>query len=296
MLFVTIATLSASMVSRSHATTHARRSEHTVRLARRTDLLPLAVLVHDTFAAYEPTYETSASFAAGPVRSAWLRAVTTARLALDIEQRMTPWDWCRHAMFVAESADGRLVGFCECWGEDAASLGNASATAPQPVLFNLCVAEDARRTGIARDLVHGCERQCVSWGDRQLFLKVREDNEPAVRLYEREGFERVELRGPASLPAWQERWKGGRQPLVLMRKPVRATADVSGPDQPRKAKQPADFLVTVEQVLAYDDRDALLWYGLLLLRNRKNLLPLYRVFPVALAILTWMAVIAYVSH
>ena len=62
------------------------------------------------------------------------------------------------------------------WGEDEESLGNVTAQSPQPVLFNLCVAAEARRRGVALALIRRCEEACQSWGDGALYLKVREEN------------------------------------------------------------------------------------------------------------------------
>jgi len=231
-----------------------------------------------------------------------VRLFQVARLALDMEQRMTPWHWCRHAQLVAEDAvDGAILGYVEVWAEDAASLQNLSAVTPQPVLFNLCVAPNARRSGVARDLVRECEAQCSSWGEDNLFLKVRGDNRPALQLYEREGFEPLGLRAPPSLPAWQERWKGGVGPLQLMQKDwsgssppesqlARAQARTSAP----KPKSARDFVVSIEQVLEYEDRDALIWYALLLFRNQKPL-PANRLLPVLAAVATSAAWVSFWS-
>ena len=144
---------------------------------------------------------------------------TRLRLALDVESRMTPWDWCRHAQVVAEDAQsGRILGFAEVWGEDAESLNNLTAKSPQPVVFNLCVAKEARRRGVAMGMLARCEEEAARWGDEALHLKVREDNMAACRLYEGAGYELIETRPVADIPSWQEQWKGGVVPLRVMRK------------------------------------------------------------------------------
>ena len=139
----------------------------TVRTMRRSDILPIAKLLQDSFAGEGRT------FLSPKPRSQLDVAVTTVRLALDIERRCTTWDWARHSQLVAESAEGSLLGFVEVWGEDQDSVGNLSAITPQPCLFNLCVAPGARRLGVARALIEQCEQKCLDWGEQELFLKVR---------------------------------------------------------------------------------------------------------------------------
>jgi ribosomal protein S18 acetylase RimI-like enzyme len=266
---------------------------HTVRLAQRNDLAKLAVLLHDSFRAQEPTFTSAASFA-GDTKRELVRAMTIVRLALDMEQRLTPWDWCRHAQLVAENSNGQLLGFVEVWAEDALSLHNTSAVTPQPVLFNLCVAPDARRTGVARDLVRAVEGQCRRWDEELLFLKVRRDNQAALRLYEVEGFEHLGERAPQPLPDWQDRWKGGAGQLSLMRKTlhaVEAEAGASSQLPPPRPKSAADFIVSVDQVLQYSDFDAIVWYTLLLLRNQKPM-KVDRWLPTAAALATYAGWIA----
>ena len=268
----------------------------TVRRVKRSDLIAASTLLYDAFAV--------SSRGAGTPRS-WLVALTTkARLASDIEQRMTPWEWGRHAQLIAEDAAGRPLGFVEVWGEDAAALSNRSSLTPQPVLFNLCVASDARRAGVARQLVGRSEEECRSWGDEELYLKVREDNAAASALYERSGYELLEKRGPPDLPAWQERWKGdgGAQPLLLLRKALpaaeRGAAHGAGAPVdvvPTPATQPRDFAVTIDKVLAYGDPDAMVWFAMLILRNTGRLTPMYRVLPAVAAVVTWLLYLAFLT-
>ena len=279
-------------------------SSFSVRLAARSDILPVGILIERAFAfnrfenganddddndaAVARTYSTSRD-------RSWVESwITCARIALDVERRMTPWDWCRHAQLVAEDSEsGAILGFAEVWAEDAESLANASAVTPQPVLFNLCVSEVARRRGVARELVRQCEDRCRSWGEEELFLKVRADNDAACELYVTSGYEILETRPVAELSAWQDRWKGGAAPLRVLKKRLAgamggATAGAS--DRAAAAIRPKgadEFEVTLDDVLAYKDRDALIWFGLLLARNAEFLAPSYRIFPAAAAFLGW---------
>jgi len=169
-----------------------------VRLARRGELWHIARLLDDSFAA-----DTAQ-------RPPWAALVAQGRLALDLERRLTPWDWCRHQQFVAEEAGtGRLVGFAELWAENAASCGDAEATTPQPVVFNLCVSPSARRRGVASQLLSQCEVEAARWGEPSVFLKVEVENNGAIELYQRCGFETLGGRDPAEMEEWMARWKGG---------------------------------------------------------------------------------------
>jgi len=261
-----------------------------VRIAERADLLPAAMLMQDAFSGEGRTFLS-------PNERGWVEiALTTARLALDIERRATPWDWARHAQFVACKEDGQLLGFVEVWGEDAESAGNLSAATPQPSLFNLCVSPSARRMGVARALVEACEMQCAEWGDPQLFLKVRTDNAAADLLYRSLGYESCGLRDATGVPDWQTRWKGGLVPLQLLRKTVpRLTMQAGEPQRdPVPTRRYSEYKVTLDQVRAYDERDAYIWFTLLVARNLGSLTPTYRLLPlvaVAAGLVTYRAAV-----
>lgn len=171
-----------------------------IRPATRSDILPIALLMGDSFAAQEPT------FSSPKPQSSFDKWLTTGLLALDIERRCTTWAWSRHLQLVAESSGGGLVGFVEIWGEDEDSIGNRDAPTPQPCLFNLCVQQNARRLGIAQALIERCEATCLEWGERELFLKVRLDNEAAYLLYKAQGFHTYDtVEASETIPKWQAR-------------------------------------------------------------------------------------------
>lgn len=262
---------------------------YTVRLAERRDLLPLSKLVEEAFASNCWSVDDGSLVERERGVFELLEAQATAlRIALDIERRMTPWDWARHAQLVAAADDGgELLGFVEIWGEDKESLGNASAQTPQPVLFNLCVAASARRRGVAQQLIQRCEEFCTEWGDMEVFLKVREDNEAAFELYSSGGWQLLETRAPTALPSWQDRWKGGTRPLRLLRKPLPAPA-AQGPTVKVRARTAREFELTLDDVLAYESRDALVWFILLVVRNAGSLTPQYRALPAAAVLGGWL--------
>lgn len=84
---------------------HASSGSHfAIRLASRRDLLPLSAVIDQAFA------QTDTDRWFGDV------AIKRMMICLDIERRSTPWDE-RHAQFVAENSEGKLLGFAELWLE-----------------------------------------------------------------------------------------------------------------------------------------------------------------------------------
>jgi ribosomal-protein-alanine N-acetyltransferase len=76
-----------------------------------------------------------------------------------------------------------LAGFIVVWQvEDEAHIGT------------IAVAENARRSGVARSLIYAGLGQAYSRGARKAFLEVRAGNTAARRLYESLGFVDFDLR------------------------------------------------------------------------------------------------------
>ena len=61
-------------------------------------------------------------------------------------------------------------------------------------LYSIAVDPGHRGQGLAALLLSDAERQSALRGRRSLRLEVREDNESAIRLYERLGFRRIGVR------------------------------------------------------------------------------------------------------
>jgi len=281
----------AALNTLSTPTAVSTKRVHRVRLARREEIWSIAGLLDASFAANAAE------------RSPWEARVARGRLALDLERRLTPWDWCRHQLLVAEDlASSRIVGFAELWAENAAACGVSDAVTPQPVVFNLCVSPSARRQGIASHLLAQCEAGAAEWGEPGLYLKVEVENYGATDLYRQCGFEELGTRDPAEMEAWMVRWKGGRRPLRLMRKPVSCSppAGAAVPlsstiaklyAKPKRAGEPparaaptapprfSELEVSFDQVREYEARgaggQAYLWFALLILRNARMLAPVY---------------------
>jgi len=68
----------------------------------------------------------------------------------------------------------------------------ANATAAR--LYSIAVDPGRRGQGLAALLLNDAERQSALRGRRSLRLEAREDNGPAIRLYERLGFRRIGAR------------------------------------------------------------------------------------------------------
>jgi len=262
-----------------------------VRNLRRAEIWQVASLLDLSFAANQAA------------RSPITAALTRLRLALDVERRTTPWDWCRHQQFVVEdTSTGRLLGFAELWAENAAACGAAEAATPQPVVFNLCVAPAARRRGIARRLLSQCESAAQRWGEGGLFLKVEHDNAAALALYRRLGYVTLDEREPAEMEDWMAEWKGGRRRLSLLRKEIEPPR--ASEPEPARPRRFSELQVSLDQVQTYEaggaDGQAYLWFALLVLRNAGRLSPAYSMVgggsAVLLGLLTYALLVEWVRH
>lgn len=71
----------------------------------------------------------------------------------------------------------------------------ARAAAGEAEILTLAVRPSARRRGLGRALVEAAAAEVRAAGAESLFLEVAADNDPALVLYERCGFEQVGRRG-----------------------------------------------------------------------------------------------------
>ncbi|XP_059634744.1 GCN5-related N-acetyltransferase 6, chloroplastic [Cornus florida] len=63
-------------------------------------------------------------------------------------------------------------------------------------IANLCVAKSARRQGIARNMLHFAIESANSNGAEEVFVHVHRNNSPAQDLYQKIGFEVVDMASP----------------------------------------------------------------------------------------------------
>jgi ribosomal-protein-alanine N-acetyltransferase len=92
-------------------------------------------------------------------------------------------DTARRHYLAAEGPGGQFLGWAGIM-----VVGEAAE------VLTVGVVPAARRRGIAIELLTDLLAEARRRGAREAFLEVRVDNDPAVLLYEREGFTRVGLR------------------------------------------------------------------------------------------------------
>ena len=80
-------------------------------------------------------------------------------------------------------------------------------------IVSIGVAPQHRRRGIAQGLVTGADEHLRACGALSLFIEVDQDNEAAIGLYAKHGFEQVGLR-----PGYYDRPDGTRSDAAVMRR------------------------------------------------------------------------------
>jgi len=120
---------------------------------------------------------------------AWSAAQLVATLTL-------PGCWARLALLGSQA-----VGFSLC-----------RAAGPEVELLLIAVTPAVHRQGIAGRLLLRAQEDAMVRGASELFLEVREDNEPAKYLYSRAGFAQVGRR-----PDYYMAKDGSRRAAITMR-------------------------------------------------------------------------------
>ncbi len=90
---------------------------------------------------------------------------------------------------------GRMIGFVA--GDPRPSEGFSW-------IATIGVLPEFRRRGIGRDLLHACEAQLKT---SRVRLSVRASNDGAIKLYEREGYHRMDV--------WQSYYNDGEAAIVM---------------------------------------------------------------------------------
>jgi ribosomal protein S18 acetylase RimI-like enzyme len=93
--------------------------------------------------------------------------------------------------------DGQMIGFV---------AGDPRPREDLAWIATIGVVPEFRRRGIGRDLLRACE---VRLKQARIRLSVRASNDCAIRLYEREGYERVEV--------WQRYYFDGEAAIIMQK-------------------------------------------------------------------------------
>ena len=81
------------------------------------------------------------------------------------------------ATLCVEEENGVIRGYIDWW-----------ITYEQAQIANIAVLRSAQKQGIAQKMIDLCVENCVREGCEILSLEVRINNDPAIRLYEKNGF------------------------------------------------------------------------------------------------------------
>ncbi len=86
-----------------------------------------------------------------------------------------------------------------CWlvateGDTLLGYVGSQTVIDESDMMNIAVHPDHRRRGIAEALIAALEERLRERGSKALTLEVRASNEPAIKLYEKLGFQQVGLR------------------------------------------------------------------------------------------------------
>lgn len=79
-------------------------------------------------------------------------------------------------------------------GERILGYAGIHVVAPEADVQTIAVGADQQRRGLGRALLRALIAEARQRGCTQIFLEVLVDNDPAITLYTREGFERISVR------------------------------------------------------------------------------------------------------
>lgn len=94
---------------------------------------------------------------------------------------------------LAEVGTSREV-VCAWLGSDIVGYASLRYVGKDGDVNTIAVAQNSQGQGIGRLLMNWLYETATSHGVDQLFLEVRSDNVPALAMYDKDGFERIDLR------------------------------------------------------------------------------------------------------
>jgi ribosomal-protein-alanine N-acetyltransferase len=136
---------------------------------------------------------------------------------LPLEERLfAPTAWTA-AMFWSELAhpDTRCYLVAEQAGRPVGYAGVLTAGSDGDVQ-TIAVAPDAQGGGVGALLLRALLERCLEAGCAQVMLEVGADNEAAIRLYRRHGFERLAVRRGYYQPGGVDAWIMRLRPVALL--------------------------------------------------------------------------------
>ena len=125
--------------------------------------------------------------------SKWWEKIQTQ---MSLESNL-PNSFSQHEMWVAcQSQTGEVVAFCELDNRPPKQKATMTTTESKsltvrPYMCNLAVHEDWRNQGLAQELIRQCEASVELWLENNkfvLYLKVKKQNEAAIKLYTKLGY------------------------------------------------------------------------------------------------------------
>ncbi len=115
-------------------------------------------------------------------------------LALEEDGFTAAEQWSRHAWAEELEADDRLVLAHTDTDGSVVGVANFGCVEDMADLNRVVVHRDARGRGVAAQLIQAGIDWAEALGATRMLLEVRTDNDPAVELYSRLGFDRISLR------------------------------------------------------------------------------------------------------
>lgn len=115
---------------------------------------------------------------------------------LKLEKALFPIDAWSEELFLAELAEVSISRDVSVAVLDSKIVGYASFryVGKQGDVNTVAVATDQQGKGIGTALMDWLESQAALRNVREIFLDVRSDNEPAMKLYAARGYERINIR------------------------------------------------------------------------------------------------------
>ena len=115
---------------------------------------------------------------------------------LKLEKALFPIDAWSEELFLAELSEVSISRDVSVAVLDSQIVGYASFryVGKQGDVNTVAVASDQQGKGIGTALMDWLESQAVLRNVREIFLDVRSDNEPAIKMYAARGYERIDIR------------------------------------------------------------------------------------------------------